>query len=77
MTTGLVIERFDPSLATEADFVVCHRVMLASQVVDRPGEPPLPLAELVARMKRPMPGSGAVAYWLGRRGGEVVAFARL
>jgi GNAT superfamily N-acetyltransferase len=75
VTTDLVIERFNPSLATEADFVVCHRVMLASQVVDRPGEPPLPLAELVARMKRPMPGSGAVAYWLGRRGGEVVAFA--
>lgn len=77
MTTDLVIERFDPSCATAADFVLWHRVILASQVVDRPGEPPLPVAELVARMKRPLPGSGAVAYWVGRRGAEVVAFAEV
>ncbi|MFD6072307.1 GNAT family N-acetyltransferase [Amycolatopsis lurida] len=77
MTNDLIVERFDTSVATESDFAAYHAVLAASQAVDRPGEPPLPLGELVARMRRPLPGMGAVAYWVARFDDEVVAFAEV
>jgi len=77
VTTDLVIERFDPLRASDADFVEYHQVMVAGQAVDRPDEPSLPLDELVGRLKKPLPGMGSVAFWVGRRGHDVVAFAEV
>ncbi|SFW63966.1 GNAT family N-acetyltransferase [Amycolatopsis australiensis] len=69
MTTDLVIERFDPAAA---GFARCHDLLVASQLADRPGEPPLPLAELAGRWTRPLPGMGTAARWLGFRGDALV-----
>jgi mycothiol synthase len=75
MTTDPVIERFDPSRATENDFAGYHDVMVASQTVDRPDEPALPLVELIGRLTKPLPGMGSAAHWVAYRENKVVAFA--
>ncbi len=75
MHTDLVIERFEPNQATQAGFAAYHGVMTASQSADRPGEPALPLEELIGRMKKPMPGMGRAAHWVGLRDCDVVAVA--
>lgn len=77
MKTDLVIDRFDPLAASDADFAGFHQVMVASQAVDRPNEPCLPLEELVGRLKDPLPGMGPVAFWVGYRGRDLAAFAEV
>ncbi len=77
MTTDLVIKRFDPYRASEAEFVAYHTVMAASQEADRPGEPALPLDELIGRLKKPLPGMGTTAFWVGCRGHDVVSLAQV
>ncbi|MEV6877850.1 GNAT family N-acetyltransferase [Amycolatopsis sp. NPDC051128] len=75
MTRGLVIERFDPRRATEADLAGYHDVVAASEATDRPGEPGLPFEELAGRLTRPLPGLGPAAHWVGYREHEFVAVA--
>jgi mycothiol synthase len=75
--TDLVIERFEPNRATQAGFAAYHDVVAASQAADRPGEPALPLEELIGRMKKPMPGMGRAAHWVGLRDRDVVAVAEV
>lgn len=77
MRADLVIERFEPDQATQAGFAAYHDVVLACQAADRPGEPVLPLEELVGRMRKPMPGMGRAVYRVGLRGSEVVAVAEV
>lgn len=77
MTSDLVIERFDPLRASDGDFADYHHVLAASQVADRPDEPVLPLEEMVGRLKKPLPGMGSVAFWMGYRGSDVVALAEV
>ncbi|WP_460437640.1 GNAT family N-acetyltransferase [Amycolatopsis stemonae] len=68
----VTIERFDP---VSGDLAGYHAVLVASQAADRPGEPPLPFAELAGRLARPLPGLGPAAHWVARRGDDLVAFA--
>jgi mycothiol synthase len=77
VSTDLMIERFEPDRATQADFAAYYDVVTASQAADRPGEPALPLEELIGRMKKPMPGMGRAAHWVGLRDRNVVAVAEV
>ncbi|MEV5716997.1 GNAT family N-acetyltransferase [Amycolatopsis mediterranei] len=77
MSVDLVVKRFEPDRATQADFAAYHDVVTAGRSADRPGEPGFPLDELVGRMKNPMPGMGTTARWVGLRGGDVVAVAQV
>ncbi|MGK3201134.1 GNAT family N-acetyltransferase [Amycolatopsis sp. MEPSY49] len=70
----LRIVRFDPAVA---DYARCHDLLVASHLADRPGEPPLPLAELVGRWTRSLPGMGSAERWLGLRGDDLVALAQV
>ncbi|WP_372663196.1 GNAT family N-acetyltransferase [Amycolatopsis kentuckyensis] len=70
----LEIARFDPAVA---DLARCHDLLVASHLADRPGEPPLPLAELAGRWTRSLPGMGSAERWLGFRGGDLVALAQV
>ncbi|MFJ9781020.1 GNAT family N-acetyltransferase [Amycolatopsis sp. NPDC101161] len=70
----LEIARFDPAAA---DMAACHDLLVASHHVDLPGEPPLPLAELVGRWARPLPGMGTAERWVGFRGDDLVALAQV
>lgn len=75
MTVDLKIERFDPAEASAIDFASYHDVLVAAHEVDRPEEPWLPIGEMAARMKTPLPGMGTSAYWVGRRDDKIEAFA--
>jgi mycothiol synthase len=77
VTTGLEIEQFEPSLASDSAFASYHRVVVASQAADRPEEPRLPLQELIGRLTSPFPGARAVAHWVAALDGEVVAVAEV
>ena len=70
----LEIARFDPAVA---DIARCHDLLVASHHVDLPGEPPLPLAELVGRWTRPLPGMGTAERWVGFCGDDLVALAQV
>ncbi|WP_410575612.1 GNAT family N-acetyltransferase [Amycolatopsis sp. cmx-4-61] len=77
MRTDLVIERFEPDRAARAGFAAYHDVVKACQAADRPGEPTLPLEELIGRLKKPMPGMGRAVHWVGLRHRDVVAVAEV
>ncbi|MGW5721499.1 GNAT family N-acetyltransferase [Amycolatopsis sp. NPDC003865] len=70
----LEIVRFD---AAAADIARCHDLLVACHHADRPGEPPLPLAELAGRWTRSLPGMGPAERLLGFRGGDLVALAQV
>ncbi|MEU5265646.1 GNAT family N-acetyltransferase [Amycolatopsis sp. NPDC021455] len=77
MTNSARIERFDPRRATETEFAGYHAVVAASEAADRPGEPGLPLAEVIGRLTEPLPGMGPAAHWVARRGQRLVALAEV
>jgi mycothiol synthase len=74
---NVVVEPFDPKLASEADLAGYYRVVVASQEVDRPGEQPLTYQVAVERLTTPFPGLGPVAWWIARDREAVVGVANV
>lgn len=75
--TDVVVESFEPSRASEADLAGYHRVVVASQQVDRPDGQRLSYQAAVERLTTPFPGLGSVAWWVARGRDGIVGMANV
>ncbi|MGW7531790.1 GNAT family N-acetyltransferase [Amycolatopsis sp. NPDC054798] len=77
MVDGIVVRRFYPEAEDDAGFARYHNVVMASQIVDRPSDPCIPLEETIGQLKNPLPGRGESAFWVGSKGDNIVSVAQV
>jgi mycothiol synthase len=75
--SAVEIDQLDPAAADDAELAGYHAVVAASHQVDYPDDPPLPVRELVARLRQPLPGMGSAAHWVARSGGRIAGVVQV
>ncbi|GHH60863.1 GNAT family N-acetyltransferase [Lentzea cavernae] len=74
---GVVVEKFVPEHASEAELRAFHEVMLARYADDRPRWTAPTYEEVVFRLRTSFQGLGPSHRWMARLDGEIAGFADL